>query len=380
MPPAPLLEGLPGTGIDPPEPTGKPMALIADDCVEQVRRTSKLGLVGELVAEANDAPVAFFHGLIEAGEPTLALRFLAYALPKRAGLWWAFRCSWDTLLDRDRTKAAQAQAANALEETAPPTVLQPDAQQASLPDTLAKALRDQEKAGEAALKSMHTQAAGFGAMIEALLAHAATEHAGVAPTSEGQAAEANAKALVDQQKTIITAPSRKPVVMQAPKPPDAAARRIAKKAEAAAQDKPMSDLQRALWMKRLQIRLQGFASCLQWILNPCQTHADAAGESAREIEKDIFSKTLAKATFWCGENMNPDPLKTKVPPPPLLPYKGIEAVVTKALDFPYTGWSRTDKLNWFLHRGVQVAEGKCHWEGSLQTFNTYADYLFKSMK
>ena len=113
------------------------------------------------------------------------------------------------------------------------------------------------------------------------------------------------------------------------------------------------------------------ACCLQWILDPCQEYSAEALEAVPHIHGDACSTALAKATFWCGENMNTDPKKPQVPPPATLPPKGIGVAMTKALTMEKTSWSKADKLNWYLTNGVEVASGRMDWKELPEKFDQY---------
>jgi len=376
MPPAHLIDDLPAPGIAPPQPTGKPMALLDDNCVKQTIVEAKLGLTAELVAEVSDDPTSFYYGLIEAGEPMLALRFLGWSLPKRAGLWWAFRCCWDVMLDRDRCHALRAIEERAKTSPLPEHAATADPSPPDAPNDAQvklKSMADQAKTSLASLTQLSKQ---YMAAIEAAPAPAEPT------TAEGVETQTNLDAMLAEHKQTLEQTMPKPLSMVPPGAPGSPHQlptpASAKRAAKVVAPKPLTPMQLKLWKRRSQIRMQGLASTLQWILDPSQVHAVAAGKAAKEIEKDIFAKSLAKAAFWCGENLNPNPDRAAVPPPKALPLKGITTALTKGLDFPHTTWSRTDKLHWFLSRGAEVAEGRCIWDGSLQQFNHYADYIFQS--
>ena len=113
------------------------------------------------------------------------------------------------------------------------------------------------------------------------------------------------------------------------------------------------------------------ASCLQWILNPCQENAIAAYEALPSIHDSPSVSSLTKATFWCGENLSVDSQKPQVPPPPSLPRKGITDAITKTGSIKHTSWSRTDKTNWYLDLGLKIATGTHPWNHAGERFDRY---------
>ena len=122
------------------------------------------------------------------------------------------------------------------------------------------------------------------------------------------------------------------------------------------------------------------ASCLQWILNPCQENAIAAYEALPSIHDSPSVSSLTKATFWCGENMSLDPEKPQVPPPETLAPKGISTAITKAAGIKETSWSRADKTTWYLHQGLEIAAGRQTWDHADERFDRYMAVALSDLK
>ena len=98
MPPEELLVHLPETGIPATTSVVKPLVMLPDDAVTTALAKANLGVAATLVAEDTTDPERFINALLEAGETNTVLSFLAWSLPKRLGLWWAFDCCWTTTL------------------------------------------------------------------------------------------------------------------------------------------------------------------------------------------------------------------------------------------------------------------------------------------
>ncbi len=95
--------------------------------------------------------------------------------------------------------------------------------------------------------------------------------------------------------------------------------------------------------------MQAMASILQWVLDPCHENAIKAGKATKSMGGDPFAKALTRSAFWCGESLEADPKKAKVPPPETSSYRVIEGVLTKGLGHPNAARSRQDRVHWFLH-------------------------------
>ena len=100
-------------------------------------------------------------------------------------------------------------------------------------------------------------------------------------------------------------------------------------------------------------------------------------EALPEIHESPAATALAKATFWCGDNLSTTPDKPQVPPPPGLAKKGISTSITKSLGIKDTGWSRTDKTNWYLRRGIVAAEGLDPWSDADHRFDRYMQWALE---
>ena len=122
-------------------------------------------------------------------------------------------------------------------------------------------------------------------------------------------------------------------------------------------------------------RLRGLASSLQWIIDPCQDHAIKAKDALPSIHECPPVTALAKATFWCGENMSTDPAKPQVAPPPALPRKGIFVAINKSLVVKKTEWSLKDKTNWYLQKAIRIAEGRYDWSHANENFDLYSRWV-----
>jgi hypothetical protein len=135
---------------------------------------------------------------------------------------------------------------------------------------------------------------------------------------------------------------------------------------------------KALWLKARRLdterELRCLAVALQWIVHPCQDHAEQGRVAAAVIRTDGPAKALAKATFWCGEDLNTTKKKPQVAPPPTLPRKGIAATLTKAINLKGGTWSQKDRIHWFLTRGLDAATGRSNWDDALEEFELYGAY------
>ena len=369
MPPAELLESLPEKEIPPPEPITKPLPLLERNAVNYAVESGNLGIAAQLVSEDTTDPARFIRTLIDLGETSSALGFLAWALPKRVGLWWAFECCWTTMLDRDRHLArASLPAADEGAGKSPSPEPASDSEEKAFLSNLRKASDEIGQEQGEALAKIEALEADFDAALQKML-EAMPDHTIIrSPLAEmihhEQVIDAKLAALRVEENTASLPP--KPVNMTFPRPANIKPRPSAPKL-----DDPLAPIRARIDRRRVESEIRGLAVCLQWVLNPAQQHAKEAAEALAKIHESPSASALAKATFWCGDNMNTLPNKPQVPPPPGLPRKGISTSITKSLGIKNTGWSRIDKINWYLRRGIMAAEGLDPWSEADERFDRY---------
>ena len=370
MPPEELLVGLPEKGIPATTSVTTPLVMLPDDSVPVVMAATNLGLPAKLIAEETNDPVRFINTLLEAGETTAVLNFLAWSLPKRVGLWWAFECCWTTILDRDRLLARQGptdDGAKAPKSGASPPPHPTETK--AFKDAMAKTIAQAEAASAQASQAIPELQTRLTEMVERLsLKYATPSTPGVASAVEQSARRARSTRLKIQEALVRSkAGQRQPKPLRI-KHPESGSPGDPKKSAAPRSHHPLHARAND---RRREGRLRGMASCLQWILNPCQENAIAAYEALPSIHDSPSVSSLTKATFWCGENLSVDPQKPQVPPPPSLPRKGITDAITKTGSIKHTSWSRTDKTNWYLVLGLRIAAGTHPWNHAGERFDRY---------
>ena len=368
-PPPELIQGLPGNGIALPKNDGKPLPLLQDHMVGRAIKEAKLGVAAQVVAESHPNAEDFFWSLLDINEPLIAMRFMAWSLPKREGLWWAFRCCWDVLLDRDR---ANYEKWNKPESPATPTPPESSggmsAEHSAKIEELNRAASELESKAAAGQQDLMAKLKDIRSHLQAEITQSAESRGGASaqPPAISRLKRLRAHHL---EMASYTPPKQVNIEITSPKdrPPKASSR--------SRTPEPMSPVMEQVWRRRVELRMQAMASSLQWVLDPCHENAIKAGEAAKSMEGDPFAKALARSAFWCGESLEADPKKAKVPPPETLPHRGIEGALTKGLGHPNAAWSRQDRVHWFLHRGLLVSSGQLPWDGSLDDFNTYITHM-----
>jgi len=382
-PPLPefLAQRVPHASIAPPEECHTPLTLITESPRDTVER-GDFGLITKTLAESHTDAAGFYNTLLRQQKLDVAMRYLAWAMPKRNGLWWAFRCSWDLMLDRDREHARKSALGDPAAEPPsnspkprpaqqPPKAKLPDDFAASLKDHIAKG--DQAKAGvQQSLQDAHTHLRALAAGGEDTPGPAASPQSALLQHLRGRMSASRSMLFKRNIKPMVVAPAGAPG-SPLPKP-------TVPKGKPKAPMQKLSPMQTLYWQHRAERRMQGLALTLQWILDPSEETALEAGRAAKSVEACPTSKLLCKSAFWCGENLNLSSKKTKVPPPPTLAYKGIASALNKGLSLRRTTWSRTDKLHWFLQQGIAVASGKLVWNNALEEFDAYAKYMLESHK
>ncbi len=383
-PPEALIAHLPTAGSFQCQGATAPLAVIPDDRLATVVADGQLTQTAALVAEERPHAASCINALIELGLFQDAMSVLAWTLPKRAGLWWAFRCTWDMMLERDRTRAIAAHDLALQKELSVETPAgKPPVPKAEAPkemqDLQAMAEGD-TGADHAALQAEVQQA------CTALLNMMQARTGGLSsPQTETQIATAQgALDTVRSDTSGLTAHlsrPKKPAIAVAPSGTPSGAPLPKPKAKAPAPELPESirALQAKIHRRTVNGHLRGMASCLQWIIDPCQEHAEAAADALPSLTKAPSANALAKATFWCGENLSRDPQKPQVPPPATLPLKGIAVALTKAMQIKGCSWSKQDTLHWFVHRGLDIATGTLPWDNALPQFDMYVEWKLKHL-
>lgn len=110
-----------------------------------IARQAKLSEKAEALLTGGAAPAAYLGALMEAGLDADAVRFLAFALPKREAVWWACLAARDALATDNRPEVAACLAA------AEAWVYRPDDEKRRQMLPLAEAIGFETPAGYAAL-------------------------------------------------------------------------------------------------------------------------------------------------------------------------------------------------------------------------------------
>ncbi|MCH2162959.1 MAG: hypothetical protein MK085_13955, partial [Phycisphaerales bacterium] len=330
-------------------------------------------LPAKLTAEHTRDPARFINTMMGLGEHQAVLNFLAWSMPKRLSLFWAFYCCWTTELDRDRHMAREEALPGG--KKAPAASVKPEKTPAVDLEALEKIKKDTEKSKKEALaqlEEMGQKAIQALTRIRDALPEAAApisdfhrftdlNHSMHMAMAAARAQDVAERTQPKPVKIVHPTPKVKLPKKKVPKVPD-----------------PLKPLQFKIRRAQREGQLRGMASCLQWVLDPCQKHAFAAKDAVPHIHGNPRSTALAKATFWCGENMSDDPKKPQIPPPPALPMKGIQVAITKALATKDTSWSKKDKIHWYLEKGLAIAEGKFAWDETPEQFDRYVEWALDS--
>ena len=375
MPPEVLLQPIPPKGIPAPPLVRTPLVMLPDDAVTVAVAKANLGVPALIVSEKTKDPVRFVNSLLEMGETQAVMSFLAWCLPKRLGLWWAFDSCWTTLLDQDRTLAQEPHKEGDSSKEA--KTASPSSKNPELEESLKKLKDAAKKDQKNAVAAMDKFGSEFKKIQDGLLQHfTALDKAQGQPsqydllTAQAQSQKLQITASIIHQNT-----HQKPQKIVAIKTEKMGAGKIPKPDHVPDRLKP---IHASIKRRELEGELRGLACCLQWILDPCQTNAVEAMNALPHIHNSPHSTALAKATFWCGENMSVDPKKPQVPPPATLPLKGISVAITKALGIKKNSWTKEDKTNWYLTNGLEIAAGRRTWDGMGEKFDTYVNWALNT--
>ena len=386
MPPDILLQDLPEKGIPTPSRIAKPLVLLREDAVPTAIEDGKLGAAAKIVAEHTTDPAVFVNTLLELKELSSVVGFFAWSLPPRLALWWAFDSGWSALLDRDRHRARRAAArgkARGVTKTRDPDKkpmtadekLQADPELKKRIAKEQKRLSSEMQGGMSFIEEQHMKVAQALDQVSQYASRAPLPTAGASGAAAVEfemriqrlkilAAETISKAKqIPPNPVHIKCPGAKQGEVEAPATP---------KKEPAQGGIP--DLADRIAQARREGRLRALASCLQWILDPCQKNAIIAAQASQQSENCPIGAALAKATFWCGENLNVDLSKPVVVPPSTLPHKGVQASMVKAISLKECSWSAGDKNNWFISRAILISQGRLDWDGASERFHTYNEW------
>ena len=324
----------------------------------------KLGVACEVVAEDADDIEQLIGLLIDAKQLVPAINVLACALAPREALWWVTRFLWDVSLDLERDVwATQAKAAAAMAQAtkvqAPPKSLPPMPTPPTLPT-------DETKA------AYKTAFGSVADLVKSTLASPANQ----AAMKADPGIEAHSQALSEGFAASFQDATSPPGPSIIPKPSNIG-RQPSSKSPAVPKGTKLIDpasIEGRIKLRARAFRLRALACSLNWVHSPCQDAAMTAGIAATAITTGGASKALATATFWSGENLSLKPSGTSIPPTQVLRTKGLRSVLSKVLARKGGLMRKSDRLNWCLSLGLRSAQGKEHWDGSLELFGVWNAY------
>ncbi|MCH2135265.1 MAG: hypothetical protein MK101_01635 [Phycisphaerales bacterium] len=348
-------------------PIERPLVLLRqpDEPLTEFVTANKLGMDCLVAAEAHNTPEGALMHLLREGDHASAIALMAATLPPREGLWWGARFAWDIRLDIMRNW----QQLKAEQPPAPPAQTQPRAEPP--PEVPPKPKVDEAGAAEAA-------AAAMAPLHEALAAFTG-DPTFMAHVQANPEIAQNAAAMTTKFRSALAAVDTTPPRQIIPRP--SGQRKAAKPPEVSRDNKVKKLLLSEVGfkghsaMRARRMYNQSLAIALQWITKPCQEHAALAGTFAKTVPTAGVAKALARATFWCGENVNLDNPTQVVPPSPALRINGLRALLAGCMAKKSGLLDRGQRTRWCITRGIGVATGESNWDDAMSDFNDYDAFV-----
>ena len=357
-----LCDRLPVPGVDiKPEllTENQPLVLLRrpEEDMEQFVRSQKLGEACAVAAEETDSAEAALRKLIKSEQLVPAMNLLAALMPAHDGLWWATRFAWDVILD-DLRASIRPDVAKGTDAAGKAAASAPDVPKPANPVSAAEV--------------KEATASVFGPLSD-ILGKATS-------TPEFQAAVMKDPSIVSGAAAYTMQFHSRIARLNAPPPsqiiPRASGGRKALPAAGGPGIPRLPDgLAVPIELNRRRSTSRALACALQWVVHPCQKHAEIAREAAESISKPPLAKSLSMATFWCGENLNKKKGGTVIPPSPGLRLRGIRAVLTKALAQKGGIIPRGQRPQWALNVGIRIAQGRENWDSAMPLFAQYSNYI-----
>ncbi len=303
----------------------------------------------------NDKFVAdFIKELVAGGDVRTAVNVLAYAIHRRAGVWWGLCCMRD--LTEERKEAAVRQAEEA--EKARQEREKAAAAQAEEAKKKAEKEAALEQEAEERQKKLEKDAAATMAKIQEIKSKFTDEqkqiYAEVMKKVDDECVKATGMPLQEFIQAMADKGKGVPVKPEAPQktPPPAPA--PAPKAEEDDDAALPSAMRRMLKDKALAV-------VASWVAEPTAEHSVQAEQIAKLIA-DEPEGMLARTAFWSFGNLSVTEADgTNVPTPPGLAGNGLRAALLMAMLAPGGIRSLPERAERYFSIGFEVACGRNNW-------------------
>ena len=307
-------------------------------------------------AVQNDQFVAdLIKRLVDDGAVRPAMDVLAYAIHRRAGVWWGLCCMRalaDELNEAARQQAEQEK--KALQEQEKAAAAQAEEAKKKEAEKAAQAKEAEERR-----KKFKDDAAAGLVKIQEVKSKFTPEqqkiYADVMKKVDDECVKVTGMPLQDFIQSMVKkdkgVPPKPEAPAKAPAPPEAAA----PAPEAAADDPGMPPkMKRALKEKALAV-------VNSWVENPTAEHSIQAEKIASLIE-DEPEGMLARTAFWSFGNLSvAEPDGSNVPAPPGLAGNGLRATLLMAMLAPGGTRSLPERAEQYFGIGAEIACGRNNW-------------------
>ena len=305
----------------------------------------------------NDKFVAdFIKELVAGGDVRTAVNVLAYAIHRRAGVWWGLCCMRDLTEERKEAAARQARKeAEAKQEREKAAAAQ--AEEAKKKAEKEAAL---EQEAEERRKKLEKDAAATMAKIQEIKSKFTDEqkqiYAEVMKKVDDECVKATGmplqefiQAMADEEKVVP------PETEAAPKTPPPAP------APAPKADDDEAALPSAM---RRMLKDKALAVVASWVAEPTAEHSVQAEQIAKLIA-DEPEGMLARTAFWSFGNLSVTEADgTNVPTPPGLAGNGLRATLLMAMLAPGGTRSLPERAERYFNIGAEIACGRNNWTDS----------------
>ena len=328
----------------------------------------KYRTIGELVSEGgyelppkyapavkDDQFVAdFIRKLVDDGDVRTAMNVLAYAIHRRAGIWWGLCCL--RALGEEREQAAQQQAqqeagARQEREKAAAAMAEEAKKQAEQEAALDKEAEEQRKkiedAAAAAMARIREIKANFTDAQKKIYAEVTKKADDECIKATGMPVQAFVQSMIQKEAAVPPKPEAAPKAPP-PAPPSPAP-------EADDDDAALPPEMRQM------LKDKALAVVASWVESPTAEHSVQAEQIAKLIE-NAPEGMLARAAFWSFGNLSvAEPDGTNVPTPPGLSGNGLRAALLMAMLAPGGFRSLPERAKQYIAIGSEVVCGRNNW-------------------
>ena len=302
----------------------------------------------------NDKFVAdFIEELVAGGDVRTAVNVLAYAIHRRAGVWWGLCCMRDLAEERKEAAVRQAEEAeNARQEREKAAAARAEAAKKKAEKEAAL-----EKEAEERRKKLEKDAAATMAKLQEIKSKFTDEqkqiYAEVMKKVDDECVKATGMPLQEFIRSMVSKDTGVPVKPEAaPQAPPPAPK---------ADEEEDAELPSAM---RRMLKEKALAVVASWVAEPTAEHSVQAEQIAKLIA-DEPEGMLARTAFWSFGNLSvAEPDGNNVPAPPGLAGNGLRAALLMAMLAPGGIRSLPERAERYFDLGAEIACGRNNWTDS----------------